>query len=96
MENYDINKINGIRKNNDISFQKNDLDQISNSESNNIENKNMTKPTIELDDFFEFLDPKVVAKIMQTSDESRSRIVKDIHSYEYDINGAKNILDSLG
>lgn len=56
----------------------------------------VTKPTIELDDFFAYLDPKVVEKIMQTPEESRSRIVRDVHQYEFDIDGAKNILDSLG
>ena len=33
---------------------------------------------------------------MSTPEESRSRIVKDIHQYEFDINGAQNILNSLG
>ena len=46
--------------------------------------------------FFNYLDPKVVDKIMSTPEESRSRIVKDIHQYEFDINGAQNILNSLG
>lgn len=56
----------------------------------------VTKPTIELDDFFAYLDPKVVEKIMQTPEESRSRIVKDMNQYEFDMNGAINILNSLG
>ena len=59
-------------------------------------NNGVTKPNIELDDFFNYLDPKVVDKIMSTPEESRSRIVKDIHQYEFDINGAQNILNSLG
>ena len=96
MENFDIKKINGMKMNSNISFQQNDSAQINKNDVDKIANKNVTKPTIELDDFFEFLDPKVVEKIMQTSEESRSRIVKDIHSYEYDINGAQNILNSLG
>ena len=55
----------------------------------------MTKPSIELDDFFSYLDPKVVEKIKQTPIDSKTRISNDIHQYEYDIDGAKNILDSL-
>lgn len=64
--------------------------------SQQINKSGVTKPTIELDDFFAYLDPKVVEKIMQTPEESRSRIVKDVHQYEFEINGAQNILDSLG
>ena len=79
--------------------------QVSAGKQSNIENvekkqalsKNgVTKPYIEFDDFFNYLDPKVVDKIMSTPEESRSRIVKDIHQYEFDINGAQNILNSLG
>ena len=79
--------------------------QVSAGKQSNIENvekkqalgKNgVTKPNIELDDFFNYLDPKVVDKIMSTPEGSRSRIVKDIHQYEFDINGAQNILNSLG
>ena len=49
-----------------------------------MENKNkfnhsgVSKPNIELKDFFEFLDPKVVEKIKSTSDESRLRIMNDV------------------
>lgn len=38
----------------------------------------VSKPEIELKDFFEFLDPKVVQKIQSTSEESRTRISNDI------------------
>lgn len=58
-------------------------------------NNGMTKPTIELDDFFAYLDPKVVEKIKQTSEADRERISNDIHNYEYELDGAKSILDSL-
>lgn len=44
----------------------------------NFNNKNVSKPSIELKDFYEFLDPKVVEKIKATSEESRQRIVSDI------------------
>ena len=55
----------------------------------------ITKPSIELDDFFAYLDPKVVEKIKQTSESDKARIVSDIEQYEYDIEGAQNILKSL-
>ena len=96
MENYDINKINGMNNSANISMQKKSSAETDKASAKSIAKSNMTKPTIELDDFFEFLDPKVVEKIMQTSAESRSRIVQDVQSYEYDINGAQNILNSLG
>ena len=96
MENYEIKKINGTEYGANISAKQIKSSQTVKSSAENIAKKNVTKPTIELDDFFEFLDPKVVEKIMKTPEESRSRIVRDISSYEYDINGAKNILNSLG
>ena len=58
-------------------------------------NNKMTKPTIELDDFFEHLDSKIVEKIKNTSLESRERISKNIHQYEYDLDGAQNIINLL-
>lgn len=45
---------------------------------NKFNNSNVSRPNIELKDFYEFLDPKVVEKIKATSEESRSRIVSDI------------------
>ncbi|MBR3889649.1 hypothetical protein IKJ53_03950 [bacterium] len=49
---------------------------------NKFNNKNVSKPNIELHDFFEFLDPKVVEKIKATSEESRSRIMSDINEFQ--------------
>lgn len=45
---------------------------------NKFNNSNVSKPNIELKDFFEFLDPKVVEKIKSTSEESRLRIMNDV------------------
>ena len=61
----------------------------------NLSKNGVTKPTIELDDFFAYLDPKVVEKIKQTSADDIARISKDIQDYEYELNGARSILDSL-
>ena len=80
----------------EISMQKHQAAKTDKADSTTAAKSSVTKPTIELDDFFEFLDPKVVEKIMQTPAESRSRIVQDVQNYEYDINGAQNILNSLG
>lgn len=55
----------------------------------------MTKPTIELEDFFSLLDPKVVEKIKQTSKENRQRIMDDVKQFESDLDGAKKIIDRL-
>ena len=51
--------------------------------------------SVELDDFFQFLDTKTVKKILDTSEESKSRIVKDIEQIEYDAEGARAILNSI-
>lgn len=51
---------------------------------------------VELDDFFEFLDSKTVQKIMETPKESRSRIISDVAQMEYETDGARAILNSLG
>lgn len=64
-------------------------------ENKNISKKGITKPTIELDDFFELLDSKIVEKIKNTSIESKNRISNNVHQYEYDIDGAKNIISFL-
>ena len=58
-------------------------------------NSNVTRPVIELDDFYDLLDPKVVEKIKQTSLEERKRITESVSEYEYDIAGAKEILKSI-
>lgn len=55
----------------------------------------VTKPTIELEDFFSLLDPKVVEKIKQTSKENRQRIMNDVKQFESDLAGAQKIIDSL-
>ena len=65
------------------------------SKNTRFTNSSMTRPTIELDDFFAYLDPKVVEKIKQTSEEDRQRILHDVQQYEYDIAGAKKIIESL-
>ena len=49
---------------------------------NKFNNKNVSKPSIELHDFYEFLDPKVVEKIKATSVESRSRILTDVSEFQ--------------
>ena len=61
----------------------------------NLSKSGVTKPSIELDDFYSLLDKKVVDKIKSTPKESVERISNDVNNYEYEINGAKNILDSL-
>ena len=53
----------------------------------------MTRPSIELDDFYSLLDPKVVEKIKATTKESISRISDDVKNLEYEIQGAKNIIE---
>ena len=45
---------------------------------NKFNRSGVSKPNIELKDFFEFLDPKVVEKIKATSEESRNRISSDM------------------
>lgn len=62
----------------------------------NLSKSGITKPSIELDDFYAYLDPKVVAKIKETSEADKARISNNVQQYEYDIDGAKNILESLG
>lgn len=74
---------------------------MSNTEKNSLNNttdvakSGITKPSFELEDFYSLLDPKVVEKIKQTSKENRERIMNDVKQYEYDLEGAKNILDLL-
>lgn len=72
-----------------------DIKKSIGSDNTNLSKNGITKPSIELDDFFAYLDPKVVDKIKQTSKEDRERISKDVQQYEYELDGAKNILDSL-
>lgn len=60
-------------------------------------NINMTSPikSVQLNDFFEFLDAKTVEKIKATPQETLDRISKDVINMESDIEGAKAILNSL-
>lgn len=51
---------------------------------------------VQLDDFFEFLDSKTVQKIIETPVESKARITSDVAQIEYETDGAKAILNSLG
>lgn len=62
---------------------------------NFISEQSGVKP-VELDDFFEFLDSKTVQKIMETPSESKARIVQDVAQMEYETDGARAILNSLG
>ena len=74
-----------------------DFEKINNSKTTkqNLSKSGVSKPSIELTDFYEYLDPKVVERIKQTSEEDKARIVSDVEQYEYDMNGAQNILDYL-
>ena len=72
-----------------------DIEKQGSKENTNVSKSGMTKPAIELDDFFAYLDPKVVEKIKQTSKDDIARISKDVQNYEYEFDGVKNILDSL-
>lgn len=42
----------------------------------------VSKPKIELKDFYEFLDPKVVEKIKQTPKNSVKRIADDVKEFQ--------------
>ena len=71
---------------------------IQNSEEINlnfVQSESGVKP-VQLDDFFELLDPKTVQKIMETSPESKQRIINDVAQREYETDGARAILNSLG
>ena len=71
---------------------------IQNSEEVNlnfVQSESGVKP-VQLDDFFELLDTKTVQKIMETSPESKQRIINDVAQREYETDGARAILNSLG
>ncbi len=71
---------------------------IQNSEEVNLnfaQSESGVKP-VQLDDFFELLDTKTVQKIMETSQESKQRIINDVAQREYETDGARAILNSLG
>ena len=55
----------------------------------------VSKPSIELEDFYSYLDPKVVEKIKKTPTDSKERISNNVRQYEYDVEGAIKILKSL-
>lgn len=93
-------------------YGSNDISDISSSKINNVtspikshnneevilnmQQKDSGVKPVELDDFFEFLDTKTVQKIMETSAESKSRIMSDVAQMEYETDGAQAILNSLG
>lgn len=64
-------------------------------ENKEVSKSGMSKPSIELEDFYSYLDPKVVEKIKKTPIDSKERISNNIQQYEYDVEGAINILKSL-
>ena len=82
------NKINTSSPIKNMSTQEEALTSINNVESG-------VKP-IQLDDFFEFLDSKTVQKIIDTPVESRARITSSVAQTEYETDGARAILNSLG
>jgi len=51
---------------------------------------------VKLEDFFSLLDDKTVKKIKETPSDSLDRINNDVVQMEYDAEGAKSILNSLG
>ena len=71
------------------------IENQGSKDNTNVSRNGVTRPTIELDDFFAYLDPKVVEKIKQTSEDDIARISKTVQDYEYELNGAKSILESL-
>lgn len=72
------------------------IKSVSAEETINLVSEPSGVKPVELDDFFEFLDSKTVQKIMDTPKESRARILQDVAQMEYETQGAKAILDSLG
>ncbi len=84
------NKVNQSNINKMSSPLKNDAENLP---INSVESG--IKP-VQLDDFFEFLDKKTVQKIMETSPESKARITQNVAQMEYETDGARAILNSLG
>lgn len=83
----------------------NPINQLKNVSSpiqpNEVENINLVSESsgvkpVELDDFFEFLDSKTIQKIIETPAEARARITQDVAQMEYETDGARAILNSLG
>ena len=87
IKNVSLNKINNVTS--PIKSTNNE-DPVINMQSDS------GVKSIELDDFFEFLDSKTVQKIMETPTDSKSRIMRDVAQMEYETDGAQAILNSLG
>ena len=80
------NKVNQSNKTNMSSPLKNDADGLH----VNMQSVESGVKPVQLDDFFEFLDEKTVQNIMET------RITQDVAQMEYETDGARAILNSLG
>ena len=87
VKNVSLNKINNVTS--PIKSTNNE-DAVINMQSDS------GVKSIELDDFFEFLDSKTVQKILETSADSKARITRDVAKMEYETDGAQAILNSLG
>lgn len=89
-KNINISKIDEMNFSSPIKQNKEDINK-------SIFNSTM-QPTksVQLDDFFGLLDEKTVKKIIDTPADSKTRIIQDIANIEYEIDGAKSILNSLG
>ncbi len=84
--------INNIGATSPISKNANEAEEIK----INFNQEDSGVKAVQLDDFFEFLDSKTVQKIMDTPAESKSRIISDVAQIEYETDGARAILNSLG
>ena len=89
------NDVNVKKVNNTMNVSK-PIKPVNEEETLNIVSEQSGLKPVELDDFFEFLDSKTVQKIMETPSESKARIVQDVAQIEYETDGARAILNSLG
>jgi len=88
------NKVNQAKMQNVSSpMKQNEKDINSVFEASKVESG--VKP-VQIEDFFSFLDDKTVKKIKETPSDSLDRINNDVTQMEYDAEGAKSILNSLG
>ncbi len=88
------NKINQAKMQNVSSpMKQNEKDINSVFEASKVDSG--TTP-VKLEDFFSLLDAKTVKKIKETPSDSLDRINNDVVQMEYDAEGAKSILNSLG
>ena len=87
--------VNVKRVNNSMNVSK-PIKPVNEEETLNFISEQSGVKPVELDDFFEFLDSKTVQKIMETPSESKARIVQDVAQMEYETDGARAILNSLG